>query len=236
MRLAFVTLGIAAVLAAVASVAQAKWVRLQLPDPGDFVSEIDNPLFPLEPGTTFSYEGESDGEPMTDVMYVTHDTIEILGVECVVVMDQVFDAEGYLAEDTLDYYAQDSDGNVWYMGEDTAELDHDGNVLSTEGTWRAGVDDAEAGIIMEAHPKKADHYRQEYLKDEAEDEAKVQSLDESLCTDYDCYEHLVAIKEWTGLEVGIAEVKYYKEGIGFVYSQITHGGDETLQLVSVTHE
>jgi len=236
MRIAFVTLGIAAVLAVVASVAHAKWVDLPFPDPEDFVKTIDNPLFPLDPGTTFYYEGEEDGEPMSDEVYVTHKKIKILGVTCVVVRDQVFDADGYLAEDTLDYYAQDVDGNVWYMGEDTAELDHDGNVLSTEGTWRAGVDGAEAGIIMEADPKKADSYRQEYLEGEAEDEAKVVSLDEALCTDYDCYEHLLAIKEWSPLEVGIAEVKYYKEGIGFVYSEVTHGGDETLQLVSVTHE
>lgn len=236
MRTAFLALGIAMVLAAAASVAHAKWIRPSLPDPEDFVSVIDNPYFPLDPGTTYYYEGESDGEPMTDEMYVTHDTIEILGIECVVVHDQVFDADGYLAEDTYDFYAQDVDGNVWYMGEDTEELDHDGNVLSTEGTWRAGVDGAEPGLIMEADPKVADHYRQEYLKGEAEDEAKVVSLDESLDIAYGSFDELLLTKEWTPLEVGVAEGKYYAAGIGFIYSEVTHGGDEVLELVDVTHE
>jgi len=225
-----------ALLLGAAPLAQAKWLRPDLPDPGDFVTTIDNPLFPLEPGTTFYYEGESDGEAMSDVMYVTHDTIQILGITCTVVSDQVFDADGNLAEDTLDYYAQDSDGNVWYMGEDTEELDADGNVISTEGTWRAGVDGAEAGLIMPAHPKKGDHYRQEYLEGEAEDMAKVQDEDGSASVPYGAFDHLLVTKEWSPLELGVTELKYYAEDVGFVYSIVTKGGDEELWLVDVTHE
>jgi len=225
-----------AVFAAAVSVAHAKVVKPPLPDPADFVSVIDNPFFPLDPGTTFHYEGEADGEAMTDDTYVTHDTLEILGITCVVVHDQVFDGDGNLAEDTYDYYAQDITGHVWYMGEDTEELDPDGNVISTEGTWRAGVDGAEPGLIMEAHPKKGDRYRQEYLEGEAEDMAKVQSLDESLCVDYGCFDDLLLTKEWSPLERGVTEHKYYAEGIGFLYSEIVKGGDEQLELVSISHE
>ena len=101
-------------------------------DPVDFVSGIDNPFFPLQPGTTFIYEGTKEGVPTRTEMYVTHDTKEIMKVTCVVVRDRAF-ADGVLAEDTVDWFAQDEDGNVWYFGEDTKELDPKGNVISTEG-------------------------------------------------------------------------------------------------------
>src|SRR5689334_22566742 len=124
-------------------------------DPNNFVSKIDNPYFPLKPGTTFIYRGETDGTPTRDVMTVTHQTKEILGVTTTVVHDRVYE-DGVLTEDTFDWYAQDEDGNVWYFGEDTKELDENGNVTSTEGSWEAGVNGAEPGIVMLAHPHKGD--------------------------------------------------------------------------------
>ena len=147
------------------------------PQPGDinahdFVRRVTNPFFPLRPGTTFYYEGSEEGTPTSTVVTVTSDTKKILGVTTTVVHDQGF-SDGVLSEDTFDWYAQDEDGNVWYFGEDTKELDESGNVISTEGSWQAGVDGARAGIVMEAHPKVGDRYYQEFLRGQAEDQAQV---------------------------------------------------------------
>jgi hypothetical protein len=201
-------------------------------DPGDFVSQIDNPFFPLEPGTTFTYEGESEGVPTREVVQVTRDTKEILGVTTTVVHARAYE-DGVLVEDTFDWYAQDKDGNVWYFGEDTKELDEDGNVISTEGSWEAGVNGAEPGIIMLADPKKGDRYQQELAPDIAEDMAQVVGFEDSLCVAYGCFENVLVTKEWTPLERGVVENKYYAEGVGFIFSEMTKGGEETLELVDV---
>ena len=144
-------------------------------DPDNFVRVVDNPYFPLKPGTRFVYFGEEDGEAEKNVTVVTHDRKEILGISAIVVLDQVF-VHGELKEKTFDWYAQDRNGNVWYLGEDTKEFE-DGKVVSTEGSWEAGVDGAEAGIIMPAHPQVGQHYHQEFFEGEAEDEARVAAGD-----------------------------------------------------------
>jgi hypothetical protein len=201
-------------------------------DPGDFVSEIDNPFFPLEPGTTFIYEGESEGVPTREVVEVTRDTKEILGVTTTVVHALAYE-DGVLIEETFDWYAQDKDGNVWYFGEDTRELDEDGNVISTEGAWEAGVNGAEAGIIMLADPKKGDRYQQENAPDVAEDMAQVVGFEDSVCVPYGCFDNVLVTREWTPLERGVVENKYYAEGVGFIFSEMTKGGEERLELVRV---
>ena len=157
---ALVTIGLAVLFATVSIAAVdtgTKQTRLEI-DPDNFVSEVNNPYFPLPPGTTFIYRGEMEGVPTRNETYVTYDTKVILGVTCTVVRDQAFE-EGVLVEETFDWFAQDVDGNVWYFGEDTKELDENGNVISTEGSWEAGVDGAQAGIIMLADPKKGDRYQ-----------------------------------------------------------------------------
>jgi len=205
-------------------------------DPANFVSEVTNPFFPLEPGTTFYYEGEKEGVPASDTMIVTHDTKQILGVTCTVVHHQSFE-DGVLVEDTFDWYAQDEDGNVWYFGEDTKELDENGNVISTEGSWEAGVDGAQPGIIMEAHPKVGDRYQQELAPGIAEDTAQVIRLqDEKVCVGYGCFEadEVVLTKEWSPLERGMVEEKYYAEDVGFILGVMVKGGDERTELVRIT--
>jgi hypothetical protein len=219
-----------AMLFATASTVGAK-PALQL-DPGNFVSQVTNPYFPLDPGTTFIYRGESEGTPTRDVMTVTSDTKVILGVTTTVVHDQAFE-EGILVEDTFDWYAQDVDGNVWYFGEDTKELDENGNVISTEGSWEAGVNGAEPGIIMEANPKKGDKYQQEFAADVAEDMAQVIGFEDSFCVPYGCFEDVLVTKEWTPLERGVVENKYYAPGVGFIYGVMVKGGDEQTELVRV---
>lgn len=204
---------------------------LQL-DPGNFVSVIDNPYFPLEPGTTFTYRGETEGTPTRNVTTVTSDTKVILGVTTIVVHDQAYE-DGVLVEDTFDWYAQDKDGNVWYFGEDTKELDENGKVISTEGSWEAGVDGAEPGIIMEANPKKGDKYQQEFAADVAEDMAQVIGFEDSFCVRYGCFEDVLVTKEWTPLERGVVENKYYAPGVGFIFGEMVKGGDEQTELVRV---
>ena len=203
-------------------------------DPNNFVTVIDNPYFPLVPGTTFIYRGETEGTPTRDVMKVTYKTKEILGVTTTVVHDRVYE-EGVLTEDTFDWYAQDKQGNVWYFGEDTKELDENGNVVSTEGSWQAGVNGAEPGIIMLADPEKGDKYQQEFAAGVAEDMAQVLGFKDSLCVRYGCFENVLVTKEWTPLEPGVVENKYYAKGVGFIYSTMVKGGDEKLELVRIRH-
>jgi hypothetical protein len=202
-------------------------------DPANFVSAVTNPYFPLVPGTTFVYEGESEGVPTREVMTVTNQTKLILGVTTTVVHVQSFE-DGVLIEETFDWYAQDVEGNVWYFGEDTQELDEAGNVVSTEGSWEAGVDGAQPGIIMLADPKKGKRYQQENAPDVAEDMAQVRRLNASVCVPYGCFDNVLVTKEWTPLERGVVENKYYAPGVGFILSVTTKGGDERLELVSVS--
>jgi hypothetical protein len=198
-----------------------------------FGSRIDNPYFPLIPGTVFTYEGTTDGEDELIRTTVTHRTERIMGVNTTVVLDSAY-VNGSLVEATEDYYAQDRAGNVWYFGEDTKEFDEEGNVVSTEGTWRAGVDDAEPGIIMKADPEVGDEYAQENAPDVAEDQAKVLSVDESVEVPYGQFSSVLQTEESTPLEPGAIEHKFYARNVGFVMSESVSGGNEVVELVQVS--
>src|SRR5215210_6519385 len=132
----------------------------------DFTAEVDSPYFPLKPGTTWIYEGTSDGEVERNEVTVTDETRDLMGVTCVVVHD-VVSINGEVVEDTIDWYAQDADGNVWYFGEESKDYE-DGELVSTEGFWEAGVDGAQPGIVMLADPAVGNSYQQEYYAGEAE--------------------------------------------------------------------
>ena len=119
--------------------------------PAGFSARVDNPWYPLKPGSVYVYRGVKDGEPAREVMTVTHRTKVIDGAPCVVVSDLLY-LSGRLEERTIDWYTQDAKGNVWYFGEKTAELDKNGKVKSTAGSWTAGVDGARPGIFMFARP------------------------------------------------------------------------------------
>jgi hypothetical protein len=204
-------------------------------EPSDFVGKIDNKFFPLDPGTTFVYEGETEEGTERIEVTVTNDTKRVAGVECVVVSDKVF-LNGGLIEDTFDWYAQDKEGNVWYFGEETKEYEN-GKVVSTEGSWETGVDGAKPGIIMQADPKVGETYRQEYYPDEAEDMAKVLSLDESATVPYGSFDHLLTTKDWNPLDpaAGI-EQKYYAPGIGNVLEVGVKGTSDRVELVDIKKE
>ena len=183
-------------------------------NPAEFTTKVDNHYFPLKPGTTFVYQGNKQSSTRDEIA-VTSDTKMVMGVECLVVNDRGWEA-GKLIEGTYDWFAQDKEGNVWYFGEDTKEYKN-GKVTSTKGSWEAGVDGAKPGIIMKAHPKVGQTYRQEYYKGEAEDMAKVQSLNDSLRVPYGSFDHVLVTKEWTPLEPSYHEHKYYARGVGQVY-------------------
>ena len=201
-------------------------------------TNITNKFMPLRPGTTFVYKGTKDNLPTSDNFIVTHQTKKIIGVTTVVVLDQAFDENGKLVEDTFDWFAQDDAGNVWYFGEDTKELDPDtGKVISTEGSWKAGVNGAMPGIIMEAHPKVGDKYQQEFAAPVAEDMAKVLSLHASVCVPFRCFHgNLLKTKEFSPLEPGVVENKYYAPGVGEIKSIIVKGGQEESHLVKIVRE
>ncbi|MBX6343274.1 MAG: hypothetical protein IRY97_12505 [Thermomicrobiaceae bacterium] len=200
-------------------------------NPADFVDRVDNPYFPLRPGTRYVYTGQEEGEAERDERVVTGETKVILGVRCVVVQDTVT-VEGQLRERTLDWYAQDRAGNVWYFGE-SVENYKNGKVVDTEGSWEAGVDGAKPGIIMKGQPNVNDAYREEYYPREAEDMAQVLSRDESLAVPYGRFERVVLIKEWSPLERGVEEHKYYAPNVGLIRDVMVKGGEEEIVLVEV---
>jgi|SRR5215210_488140 len=201
-------------------------------DPANFTTNVDNKYFPLKPGTTYVYEGKTKEGTERNEVAVTSDTRRVMGVECVVIRDKVF-LNGSLIEDTFDWYTQDRQGNVWYFGENTKELQN-GKVESTEGSWEAGVDGARPGIIMQADPKVGETYRQEYYKGKAEDMAKVLSLDESATVPYGSFDHLLMTKDWNPIDPASGvEQKYYAPGIGNVLEVGVKGTSERVELVDI---
>jgi hypothetical protein len=199
---------------------------------GDFVSRIDNKYFPLRPGTTFLFGGSEEGKARRVSVFVTHKTKMILGIRATVVLDQVL-AGGKPEEKTFDWYAQDKHGNVWYLGEDSSDFVN-GKWVRSDGSWEAGVKGAKPGIVMMANPRVGVVYRQEYYAGHAEDMAKVLSRNRSVTVAYGSFEHALETSEWTPLERGVLERKYYVKGVGNVRTVMVKGGSEEEHLVSIT--
>ena len=190
--------------------------------------KIDNKYFPLEPGTTMIYKGTSeDGEPTRDVFVVTNDTKEILGISTRIVHDDAYVKDEH-EETTDDWFAQDDNGNVWYMGEYTTDLTKDG---SHEGSWEAGKKGAMAGIVMEVQPKVGDKYDQEVAKDVAEDKGAILSVNEKVCVPYGCFSNVLQTEDINPLEPEIVENKYYAQDIGYIKGVMVKGGEEVETLV-----
>jgi hypothetical protein len=205
----------------------------RLPAPRQFVRAVSNPWFPLRPGTVYVYRGVKDGKSARDVLTVTPFTRTIAGIRATVVRDRLY-LNGRLEERTTDWYAQDKSGAVWYLGEDTAELDARGKVKSTEGSWLTGVRGARAGIYMPAHPAVGGTGRQEYFKGHAEDQFKILSLAASVSTPAASSRRALLTQETTRLEPAVVDHKSYVRGIGTVREEAVRGPLERLVLVSVT--
>jgi hypothetical protein len=201
-------------------------------DPADFVATIDHPYWPMQPGTRWIYsEGDLEGSKQRVVVTVTDEMKEISGTRARVVHDVVTE-DGAVVEDTFDWYAQDKDGNLWYLGEETKAYE-DGKVASTAGSWQAGVDGAEPGLILPANPSVGMSYRQEYYKGEAEDAAEILSLDEWTQVPAGAYEHLLMTKDFTRLEPDVLEHKFYARGVGPVLALNVGGGTGREELIEL---
>lgn len=224
-------------LAALPQPLNARTVELEF-SPANFSDplDIDNPFFPLVPGTTFVYKAETPDGCEVDVVTVTNDTRVIDGVTTRVVHDQAYEDEdcdgpepSELVEDTFDYYAQDNSGNVWYFGEDTFNCEGAGNCTPGEGGWIAGVNGAEPGIIMLASPRSGDTYFQEMAPGVAEDQATVTAtgitvrLRRTDAYPPGTFTNCIKTKEFTNLEPGSIEFKSYCPSVGLVAIEEHHG-------------
>jgi hypothetical protein len=197
-------------------------------NPANFVRQVNNPYFPLKPGTTYVYKSPDESEIVRTT--VTHQTKEVLGVTCVVVLDRAF-VDGKLVERTRDYYAQDTNGNVWYFGEAARNFEN-GKFLNTDGSWLAGVNGATPGIIMKGHPHVGDRYDQENAPGIAEDGAKIVSLDTTMTVPHGGFQHVLVTAETNPLEPGFLERKYYAPGIGLVLAVDVRTGERE-ELVNI---
>jgi hypothetical protein len=184
----------------------------------------------LDPAGFTSRETAVDGTRQRVEITVTHRTKRVLGIDATVIHD-VVTQNGELVEDTWDWYAQDRHGNVWYLGEHTKEYEN-GVVSSTAGSWQAGVDGAQAGVILPAQPDVGVTYRQEYYKGEAEDAAKVLSIDERAAVPYGAYTRVLMTKDYTPLKPALLEHKFYARGVGPVLVVAVAGGTDREELVS----
>lgn len=200
-------------------------------DSVNFVSTIDNPCMTLSPGRIWVYEGTKEGGKKERIeIEVTPDTKTVLGVATTVVREREW-VDGELVEDTFNWYAQDRDGNVWYFGEDSREFE-EGQVVSTDGSWEAGVNGAKPGIIMKANPQVGDAYRQEFLKGEAEDMGEVLALNEPVGIGLGDYQDCIKIKDWNPLEPDVVEHKFYSQEVGnLVLEMKVTGKSEKVELI-----
>jgi hypothetical protein len=198
----------------------------------EFSPRVTNPWFPLVVGRTMIYSGVKDGKQALNVMVVTPHTRRVDGVRTRVVEDRLY-LDGVLEERTRDYYAQDRCGNVWYFGEDTAMLDARGRVVSTEGSFHAGVDGAQPGVFMQAHPQMGRWFRQEWYAGHAEDRFKVLALHSTVTVPLGRFRDALRTEERTDLESAVVDNKYYVRGIGEVFEGAVKGPREGLSLVEI---
>jgi len=203
-------------------------------DPAEFTTEVDNPYMQLSIGSRWVYAETADGEPDQRVVVEVTDKTKTIanGVKAVVVRDTVTEG-GEAVEITDDWFAQDAEGNVWYLGEDTAEYEN-GKVTTRAGSFEAGVDGAEAGIVMPGNPQVGMAYRQEYYEGEAEDHAEVLSLDEKAQAPTGYYPETLMTKDLVPTEPRVSEHKFYAKGVGLVLAIKTSGGEGREELVSFT--
>jgi hypothetical protein len=202
-------------------------------DASNFVAQVNNRYWPLKPGTAYHFRGVRGTTPQTDDEVVTRQTKVILGIRCTVVRDTVSE-HGHPVERTFDWYAQDKQGNVWYMGEDAFEL-MNGHFVKASDSWESGVDGAKPGIIMPADPRPGDRYRQEYYPPgEALDEAHVLGFSGKVKVPYGTFTRSLITSEFSPLEPQ-TERKYYVAGVGEIAERVVKGHHEEFELVRVTH-
>ena len=199
-------------------------------DPADFTTNIDNPYWPMRPGSHWVYRETENGETQRVDVTVTDKTKVLAGITARVVHDQVT-RKGQVLENTYDWYAQDSHGNLWYLGEDTAEYEN-GKLKTKEGTWSAGVDGAEPGVVVPASPKQGMRYREEYYAGHAEDGAEVLSANSQVQVPYGRFRDAVLTRNFSAIEPTVEEMKLYAKGVGPVMELLVSGGSGRTELLS----
>jgi hypothetical protein len=201
-------------------------------DPSNFSLPVDNPYFPLKPGTTYRHQGTKEGEPALIVYTVTRRTRRVMGVTNVVVLDKLY-VNGRIEEIAHDWYTQDREGNVWYFGETIKEYAPNGKRIPAKGAWEAGVDGAKPGIVMPAEPEVGTVFRPEYYKGKAEDRYKILDLSAEVRTPYGSFSDVLVMSEQTRLEPDVLGLKFHARGFGQIKESVAKGPPETLSLVSV---
>ena len=200
-------------------------------NPENFVDDVTNTYFPLIAGTVFTYQSQTEEGLETIVVTVLSDKKTVAGVSCTVVRD-IVSIDGQMIEDTHDWYAQDKDGNVWYMGEDVSNYEN-GVLADHEGSFETGVDGAKAGIIMLANPVLEMPYRQEYYFNKAEDWGKVVEKGVTVSTTFGIFNNCIKTADWNALEPDASmEFKYYAPNVGVVKEEI-EGSSEYVDLISI---
>jgi hypothetical protein len=199
------------------------------PDPDDFTTVVDNPWFPLAPGSRWVYQSALD-ERRTTTVTVSDQTRDVQGVATTIV-HELTESDGKVVVDRSDWYAQDTAGNVWYFG---ADVTQPGGGDPHAGSWEAGVDGAQAGLAMPAQPRVGDGYRQDLALGTVEDRATVLSLTESVNVPFDSYTDVLMTENSDELTPGVAERRYYARGVGLVYTEGVSGSFDRVQLVDFT--
>lgn len=199
--------------------------------PENFVAAVDNVYFPLAPGTKWVYESHlKDGGVERNEIEVLTETREIMGVTATVVHDLVY-LDGQIIEGTYDWYAQDKDGNVWYLGEAVDNYEK-GEIKNHDGSWEWGVDGALPGVIMwgdpSAHLNEA--YRQEFYRGHAEDQGQVLSVNENVTVPFGAFENVVMTYDFSSLDKSLQENKFYAAGIGVIKEVDTSTGEEAVLI------
>ena len=202
-------------------------------DPANFSADITNPYWPMEPGTRWTYRGEEAGSPPEEIVIVVTGATKKLanGITARVVRDTAR-SEGQIIEDTFDWYAQDAQGNVWYMGEQTAEFE-EGKIVSRAGSWEAGKDGAMPGIMLPAQPQVGQKYRQEYKKGDAEDNGEILATNHLVEVETGSYEGALVTMDTSTLEPDVVEYKFYGHGVGPLLALDISGGAAREALVKM---
>lgn len=202
-------------------------------DPAGFTTQVTNPFWPMKVGDHWVYrETDAEGEVQRNDVVVTDKKKRVMGIDVLVVHDTV-KLQRELTEDTYDWYAQDSKGNLWYFGEDTAEYEN-GELKTKEGSWEAGLHGALPGIIMPADPQAGMTYREEYYKGHAEDGAEIISTDALAKVPYGRFDHGVQTRNFSGIEPNVIEEKIYARGVGVVLEITVSGGSDRSELIRFT--
>jgi hypothetical protein len=202
-------------------------------DPADFSADVTNPFWPMKPGTRWTYRNVEDGQPPQDIEVVVTTATKKLanGVTARAVRDTAR-VKGQITEDTVDWYAQDTNGNVWYMGENTAEFKN-GKIDTREGSWEAGKDGAMPGIMLPARPQDGQKYRQEYKKGEAEDNGEVIATNDLVEVKAGRYKDALVTMDTSSVETTAVEYKFYAPGVGPLLALDVSGGAAREELVKI---